>query len=479
MKTKIAAACLLLSVSIPSAFAQQETPPPPAPPREAAIPKPAEKTLANGLRIVVVQKKGLPLVAARLAVKTGAEADPADLAGLADTTASLLTKGTATRSAEQIARGVEALGATIESAASWDFSYVAMSALASNFDQAARYLADVVRRPTFKADELERLREQNLDALQVALRQPNTLANMVAMRVIFGAAPYGHNLGGTPESLERITRTDVVAFHRTYYRPDNAVLVIAGDIQPAAGFALAEKLLGGWAKPSAPIPVRKADEAKAPAPRVVVVDMPDAGQAAVLVARQGIRRADPAYSVAQVANSILGGGYSARLNQEIRIRRGLSYGATSTFDFRRDPGPFTAGAQTKNESAAEVAGILVDELNRMAKTPVAESEMTPRKAVLLGSFARSLETTGGLVARFANLAVYGLHLTEISRYLSAIQGVTAEQVQAFAAERLGGGTMSVVIVGDAKKFLEPLRQRFENVDVIPLAKLRLDSPSLR
>jgi zinc protease len=468
----------MLAIAV-ALFAQVETtPPPPAAPREPQLPKPAEKTLANGLRVIVVQKPGVPIVAVRLLIKTGAEADPPNLAGLADMTASLLTKGTKTRSAVQIARGVEALGATLESGGGWDNSFVSLNVMSSNLPRALIYVADIVRNPVFATGEIERLRAQNLDALQVAMHQPRALAGFVATRVVFGAGPYGHNLDGTPESLQRIKRADVVAFHRDYYRPDNAILVFGGDIAPEKAFALAEQNFGAWKKGRVPVSTSRPPGAAAPH-RVVVIDMPEAGQAAVLVARPGIKRVDPAYSIAQVTNSILGGGYSSRLNEEIRIKRGLSYGAGSSFDLRRDVGPFTATAQTKNESAAEVVVLISDELNKIGKEPVPDVELGPRKATLIGNFGRSLESSSSLVNRIAYLALFGLSLDEINCYISGIQSVSAQQVGEFAAAHLGAADASVVIVGDAKKFIEPLKKQFPTVEVIPISELDLNSPTLR
>ena len=481
MKRALAGLMVMMSMSV---FAEQTTPPAPAAPREANLPKPAEKTLANGLRVIVVQKKGAPIVAAKLVVKTGGEADPADRAGLADLTASLLTKGTKTKSAAEIAESIEALGGLLTSAAAWDSSSVDVNLMNSQLPRALAIVADVVRNPTFKQEEIDRLRQQNVDALSVAMRQPGRLASFVATHVIFGDRPYGHNLGGTPESLARITRDDVAAFHRQHYGPRNAVLVVAGDVTPASVFALAEKNFGGW-KGGEEVAGEKATitlmtpSAAAAKPRVVVVDLPDAGQAAVTVARVGLRRADAAYFPANVANSILGGGYSSRLNQEIRIKRGLSYGASSVFDLRREPGPFTASAQTKNESAAEVAGIIVEELNRLGSEPVNDVELGPRKAVLIGSFGRSLETSSGIVNRIAALALYNLGLDEITRYIRGVQSVSAAGVRDFAAAHLGGNDATIVIVGDAKKFLEPLQKRFGEVRVIPIAALDLNAAGLQ
>ena len=469
---------LSLLVALPLA-AQQVAPPPPAAPREAKLPQPVEKTLANGLRVIVVPKHDIPLVAAQLLVKAGAAADPAGRDGLAELTATVLTQGTKTRTAEQIARGVEALGATLAASAGWDSTSIDLSVMSSNLPKALEYVADVARNATFAKDELERERAQAIDALQVELTEPRPLATVVANRLVFGDTPYGHNLSGLPSTLSKITRNDLIKFHATNYRPDNAVLVLAGDVKAEDAFRLAEAQFGKWVNVGRPSGRQSRAEARATSGRIVVIDMPESGQAAVVVARRGIRRGDPAYMQALVANSVLGGGYSSRLNQEIRIKRGLSYGAGSNFAPRADVGPFTASTQTKHESAAEVAGIITGEMGRLGSADVLETELTPRKAALTGEFAQSLETTSGIVNRISALALHGLPLSDINRYISGVQSVTAADVRKFAGTNLGGKDVNVVIAGDAKQFLEPLRKQFGDVEVIPVAELDLASPTLR
>jgi zinc protease len=453
------------------AAAQIETaPPPPAPPRQVHIAQPAESTLPNGLRIVVAEKHGVPLVAARLLIKSGAETDPADLPGLADMTATLLTKGTKTRSAEQIAREVEALGATLDSGAGWDSSFVAVSVMSSKLPKAMGYMADVVRNPTFSDEELERQRQQELDAIRVALKQPRSLARRVAAQVVFGESPYGR-AGATIESTTKMKRDDLVAFHRRNYVPGNAILVLAGDITPDAAYKLAEEHFGSWEPQTALANVITVPGGPLPQPRVVLVDLPDAGQAVVMVSRPGLRRTDPQYALAQVTNAVLGGGYSSRLNEEIRIKRGLTYGAGSSFDFRREAGPFSATVQTKNESAAEVARLIVAEMTKMASESVPAVELTPRKATLSGNFARGLETNAGLARRVGELALYGIDLAEITRYIPAVESVTPAQVEQFAKERLGGQS-SIIVVGDAKKIADALKKEFPNMEIVPAATVK-------
>ncbi|HEV7893121.1 MAG TPA: pitrilysin family protein [Pyrinomonadaceae bacterium] len=464
-----------------TAAAPQATPPPPAAPRSVTVPKPVERTLRNGLRVIVIEHHATPLVAAQVLVKNGGEVDPASLSGLADMTAELLTKGTKTRTAPQIAQEIEALGGELNSGAGWDASRATVNVLSAKAEPAMAILADVVRNPVFQDEEIERLRQQYTDSISVDMNNPGTLASWVASRVVFGDNPYGHPVSGTAESIERIKRDDVVSLHSMIYRPDNAVLVIGGDIKADDAFRLAEKSFGDWAKPAPAtgkvVPTITADVVK-PNQRIVVVDMPGAGQAAVVFARRGIARTDPEYFSGIVANSVLS-GYSGRLNQEIRIKRGLSYGARSSLDVRREAGPFVASAQTKNQSGAEVASLLVGELTRLSSEPVGDTELTPRKAVLIGGFGRTLETTEGIVAQIASLALYGLDLGEINNYIGSVQSVTSAQIQKFAGSRLGVSDSNIIIVGDAKDFIEPLRKQFPNVEVIKREDLDLNTGSLR
>ncbi len=457
----------------------QATPPPPAQPRSVQFPKPVEQTLTNGLRVIVVHRAGAPLVAGQLLIKNGGEADPVELAGLSNMVADLITKGTARRSATQVAEAIEALGGSLDSSARWDASRVGVNVISSKIGPALDILADVVRRPTFKEDEIERLRQQTLDELTVEMGEPSVIAQYVASRIVFGDTPYGKPLGGTTESITRIGRDDIMKYHSRYYRPDNAILVLGGDITPANAFRLAQQYFGDWQKPVDALPTRgSAETGNSAQSRVIVIDKPDAGQAAVMVARSGINRRDPDYFVGIVTNSVLS-GYSGRLNQEIRIKRGLSYGAGSSLEARRDVGPFSASAQTKNVSAAEVADLLMREVGRLSSEPVADIEMTPRKAVVVGNFARNLETAAGLTSQIGSLALYGISFDEINRYIGNVQSITARDLQRFAGARLSAAGTSIVVVGNAKDFLPALRKQYPNVEVIPVAELDLNTALLR
>lgn len=457
---------------------QRQAPPPVATPVTPVLPKPAQKTLANGLKVIVAKSSDLPLVTASLTVRTGAWADPQGLAGAMGMTAGMLTEGTKTRGAQQIASETEALGAVLSSGGGQESSSVTLNVMPEKLPAAMAIMADVARNPAFAAEELERQRSQALDGLSVAYQSPGQLAGFAASPVIFSGTPFGHVPSGTPASLTKLSTADLARLHQAHFRPDNAILVLTGDLTPEQGFVLAEKSFGDWKAPAGPAPARTQVTPKI-APRAVAIDLPGTGQAAVTVARAAIARGDAQYYPGVVANSVLGGGYSARLNQEIRIKRGLSYGANSRLSAMRDTGLFRAAAQTKNESAPQVLDLIMAEVKRLADAPAGAEELKARKSVLIGGFGRELATTDGLAGILGNLALYDLPLTELTDYTAKVEAVTAGQVQTFAQQRLDPASVSVIVAGDAKAFTDGLKQRHPNLEVVPAADLNLDSPTLK
>ncbi len=448
-----------------------------AAPIAAVLPSPVEKTLANGLRVIVAKSSDLPLITADLTVRGGASADPAGLAGASSLTADLLTEGTKTRGAVDIARQTEALGANLAAGSGWEASSLTLSVIADKAAPAMAIMADVAQNPVFKAEELGRVRAETLDGLSVAYQRPGSLAAYATAPVLYAGSAYGHVAGGTPGSLPKIKRDDLVKLHSAAWRPDNAVLVLTGNLTPEAGFALAQTAFGGWKKPAAAPPALPA----APTgykPRNVVIDLPGTGQAAVTLAKPTITRADPNYYSGLVTNAVLGVGYSSRLNQEIRIKRGLSYGAGSSLTPQGQFGGFSARVQTKNESAGQVVGLVQAELTRLAAEPASASELTARKSVLVGGFGRDLGTSEGLADILGNLAVYGVPLNEIQSYAAKVEAVSASDVQAFAKSMMDPAQTSIIVAGDLKAMGDTLPAAVPNATVIPAARLDLDSPTL-
>ncbi len=452
--------------------------PAPGKPRRPTLAQPQETTLPNGLRVIVVERPGLPLLSAELIVKSGAETDPPRLAGLAQFTAALLKRGTKHRTAPQIAQDIEALGAKIEIEAAWDATTLQLTALSANAEPALTLLAELAREPAFAKTEIERARRETLDELRLALEQPGTVARYAAARAALGASPYAHPAGGTPVSVARFTPKEIAAHHPRAFRPDNSVLLLAGSITSADAFALAEKIFGGWVATTTPekLPITTAAP---PTPRVILIDMPNAGQAAVFLAAPGIARSADDWFAGKVTNTLLGGGYTSRLNQEIRLKRGLSYGASSALATRRTSGLFTASAQTKNESALEVVRVMQAEFARVAAEPAPSDFLQTRKSVLTGALARDLETNAGTVQRLGELALYSLPLDGLGRFFDDIERVQAADLQTFATQHLAAGAFSIVIAGQAKIVAPQLRPIFPRLEVIPLSRLDLDSPTLQ
>jgi zinc protease len=457
---------------------ERVAPPAPGAPVAPVLPAPVEKTLANGLRVIVAKSSDLPLITADLTVRGGAGSDPAGLAGVSALTAELLTEGTKTRTATQIAAATEALGAELAAGSGWEASSLTLNVIADKAPQGLAIMADVAQNPAFKAEELDRVKTEALDGLSVALQRPGTVAGYVVPTVIYGGSGFGHVAGGTPGSLPRIQRDALVKTHAANWRPDNAILVLTGDLTPEQGFALAEKAFGGWAKPAGPPPA----PVKGPTgytPRNIVIDLPGTGQAAVIVAKPAILRADPRYYAGLVANGVLGGGYSSRLNQEIRIKRGLSYGAGSGLSPRAAIGGFTANVQTKNESAGEVVTLIKEELTKLGAEPTSAGELAARKSVLVGDYGRDLGTSGGLADILGNLAVYGVPLDEIQAYTGKVEAVSPADVQAFSKAVLDPAQTSVIVVGDAKTFGDTVKAVLPGAVEIPIDQLDLDSPTLK
>ncbi len=457
---------------------QRQARPPLGAERPKAAPVIAERTLPNGLRVIVARSTDLPIMNAQLVINGGSSADPAAKSGLATMTAGLVTQGAGGRTAPEIASTLEALGASIGGGASADATTLFVSAPVASAQAVGAVLADVVTRPTFAPDELERSRTQAINGLRVALRQPGPLAAQVMARVAYGAAPYGAPASGTPASLGTLTRDEIVGFHRQWWRPDNAALIVTGAMTAEEGFAFAEQALGDWAKPAEALPTVAGRAGEAQAPRVVVIDLPGSGQAAVSAAVRGPRRGDPAWYPLSVANAVMGGGSNGRLFQEVRAKRGLSYGAYSALASRAEDGLLTASTQTKNESAAEVVDLVLAEFARLVNEPVAETAVSDRETFLTGGFSRSIETTGGLGGFLADAVTLGLPLTESEAYAQQISATTSEGLQAAATTAIGTGSPYVVVVGDSKMFIDALRAKHPELVLIPSSALDLGSPTL-
>lgn len=489
---------LVLVVFSAGVFAQI-APPEPSAPKSVKVPSVKEATLKNGLKIAVVERPGVPLVSVQLLIKAGASSEDMEKAGLADFTASLLTKGTKTQSATQIAEEMEFLGAELNSGAGWNSSSVSMNVMSDKLEKAFEIMADSVLNPAFSQAEIDLYKSQALDGLKYNLTQPGFLTSYVASVYSYRE----HPATGTPESLEALNREDIVGFHKDHFLPVNAILIFVGDVTLKSATDLGDKHFSKWEMPKKEELLRRIGVitktgagAKVQEPvinRIMVIDLPDSGQASVSFAKRlkngrvacgpenGTWTCEPrqTYFPAIALNSLLGGGYSSRLNQEIRIKRGLSYGAGSSFAWRDWDANFGTRTQTKNESAAEVAELVVDEIKKLSEVEISEAELNPRRLVLTGGFGRNLETNQGLANAIADLYSFQLPAETLNSYMDSVMTVDDKQIKTFAKDNFTGGDM--IIVGDYSVFKDDLAKRFPNmkVDVIKADELDVSKSNLR
>jgi zinc protease len=423
------------------------------PERPLSLPTPASFTLGNGLTVLLNTRKGMPVVAADLVVKTGGDANPIDRAGLANFTAAMLDQGTETKTAPQIADAVAQIGASLRATSSKDATYVSTQALHKNFQTALDLLADVVLHPKFPDAEIDRERASRLGNLAQARNDPDTIATATAIAALYGKLhPYGYMELGTEASARTTGRDDLANFWKKNFVPNNAALVVAGPITQSELKAMAEKAFGAWVK-GTPATATAAEMSTTPA-RLVIVDVGKSQQTQVRVAAIGPPRSTPDYPSLNVMNLILGGLFSSRVNLNLREEHSWTYGAYSQFIFRKGPGPFWVGSGIDTPATGSAIAEVFKEMKRMADAPVTADELAMGKDALTRSLPAAFETSASAVDSLNNLYVYNLGLDYYAKYPGMISAVTAETVQAAAKKYLVPEKMIVVAVGD-RASIEP------------------------
>jgi zinc protease len=471
-------ALLCASAGTPPAGAVPATPPAPQPLRELRFPAFVQQTLANGLRVVLIERHGEPEVSLRLMVPAGRLYETTARAGVAAATAAQLTQGTTARSAQQIAAAIDGVGGNLSASSGVDFAFAAVEVTADQLGLALDLLSDVALHPSFPDAELERWRRKTLSSLELQRANAGYLADLAFQRLVFGGYPYGLPQTGTPDSVRALTRDDLVAFHRAHFLPNGAILAVVGDFQPPAALAGVERAFGGWqrgeAPPPPPLALPSYDH-----DRVLVIDKPDAVQTQIRVGQAAIAYTDPDYFTATIYGTVLGGSSSARLFQEIRRKRGLAYGAYCGFGQLLTTGSFAANTSTKTNSTVEALGLTRELIAAMGKTPVPQVELDEAKTYLNGAFPLDIETAGRVAARVLTTLSYGLGRDFLDSYRQRISAVTAADVERFGATRLHPDRMVVVLVGNAAAFGADLAKQVGTYETIPAADFDPLAPDLR
>jgi zinc protease len=403
------------------------------------------EVLPNGLVLLVAERPGVPIVAVRVFMRAGAVFDPADRAGLANLTGTLLPRGTAKHTGPEIDAAIEFVGGSLEAGAGRDGLTASLSVLKKDLGLGFDLLSEIVLAPTFPEAELKRKVAQIQAAIKRSDEDPNTVAARALARLIYPNHPYGRPVEGTIESVGKLTRDEVVAFHRGHVRPDTSIVAVVGDVTVDEARRLVQARLGGWARPAAPAPVMQ-EATGTPAPTTEAIPR-TLSQATILLGRQAIRQVDPDYFPLAVASYVLGGGSASRLYARVRDEGGLAYVVYSYVSPGRYAASFVVSAQTRVGEVPKVTDILRDELARLGREPATDDELRLAKEYLIGSFPLRLDTTAKVADFIVAIEEQGLGLDYADRYKAAVARVTAADVQRVAARFFPPDTFSRVVVG--------------------------------
>jgi zinc protease len=403
--------------------------------------------LKNGLPVILAESHKLPLVSVDLIVKTGSSANAKDKAGLASLVANLLDEGTKRRTATQIANEVAQIGATLNTYATWDASAVSLSTLSENLDRGVDVWADVLLNPAFAEDELRRVVDNLVSSLAQRKDYPPIVAGQVFARALWGERhPFGWPDSGTEASIKALDRADVRRFYDAFYVPNNAVLVVAGDVTEKDVHSKIEPLLAKWKAKK--VPSIKLPKVEAPEkPRIVLVDKAGAPQSSIRIGLPGIERKNPDYFRALVTNQILGGGFK-RLALNLRETKGWTYGVGSQFDARRSTGPWTVGGEFVAAHTADAVAEILKEIEKLRAEDVTDKELAETKDEIIGAFPARFATASQLASQMTALAVYDLPPTELDTFVGKIAAVDKKQVRAMARKYFRPDNLLIVVVGD-------------------------------
>jgi zinc protease len=437
--------------------------PPPLAPRPLNLPEHVEITLANGLGLVVVEDKRLPLISFRLAFSSGDANDPEELPGLSDMMSSLMTEGTARRNSRQIAEEVERFGATIAVGSSSDFTTVAASSLSVYADEILDLMADVTLHPSFPQNEVDLARENTKQLLIQQRAQPTFLASERLSQVVFGKHPYSR-LSPTPEMLDLMTRDGLVKFRETTYIPNNAVFMVVGDVDREAIIARIEELFGDW-KPGVLPNLNLPALPKRNARSVYVVDRPGSAQSNIVIANEGITRTSADYFPMLLMHTILGANASSRLFMNLREEKGYTYGAYSNLDARRLAGTFRASAEVRTPVTGASLHEFFYELGRIRDEAVTAEELKNAKSYLAGVFPIRIETQDGLIDQLVSIRMYDLPPDYLETYREQVNAVTAADIQRVAQSYVTPDSAAIVIVGDAAAIGEQVKPYADTIEL--------------
>jgi zinc protease len=403
-------------------------------------------TLPNGARLIVSEQRALPLVVVHILIDAGSRRDPQGKEGLASLTADLLSEATTTRTASQINDAIDFIGGSLGTSAETDYASLNLTVLSKDLDAGLDLLTDVLLHPTLPDAEIARRREAALAAMKASEDNPGHVAERAFLKALFRGGPYGHPVIGTPEAVRQLTRKDLVDFYTAHYRPERAIITVAGDVSAADMARRFQAALDGWARgSSAPFAYPETAFGSAEA---VTIEKP-ISQANIILGQRGIARDNPDYYALTVMNFILGGGgFTSRLLNNIRTKGGLAYSVGSMFSVNKAPGSFEVVMQTKNNSATDAIQRACTELERVRREPVDDDELAGAKLYLTGSFPMRFDTTAKIAGFLSQVEFYDLGADYADTYAQRISALTKADVQRVAQRYLHPDQLLLVAVAD-------------------------------
>jgi zinc protease len=416
--------------------------------------------LSNGLKVILVEKHTVPVVEGRLIVDAGAQREPAAKSGLASLTGSLLSEGTGTMTGAEIARAMDAYGAQFSTGGGFSTSFADVVALKNVFPQALSLAARTVIAPSFPAGEVTRVKNQALAAYQQTHARTAGLAADAFIRAAFDtAAPFSRPASGTPSTIGPLTRDDVVNWHRTMYAPSAATLLLVGDLTPAEARSVAQQAYGSWTTTRASMGAVENPIRASSGTRVILVDRAGSVQSSIVVGQPGLRATDPDYLSMVALNHVLGGGFSSRINMNLREKHGYTYGAFSGLDLRPGSGAFRITSDVRTSATDSALVEAVNEYKRIATESVPAPELTGAINNIVSSFPSAVQTVQGLTGRIQQLIIWGLPADFYATYREKLAAITPADVRNVATARLTPNNVIVVVAGDLSKIEGPIRAR--------------------